>query len=304
LDESEWLAMKIIKMLGWIFLSLISLVIITAVGIGFVLLALPKVSQIEGCFQTSMYHVDLCPTGAHYTKLKDIAPEVGDAVVSSEDTAFYSHKGFDWYEIEQSFKENLANKHIHRGGSTLTQQLAKNVWLSKERSYWRKLKEAYLTYELEKKYTKDFILEKYLNVVQFGPKIFGVKDAAQIYFKKSPAELHLLEGVWLAFLLPNPDVYSKSFKKGTLTPFGHKLINIILKRMVQFKKIQPETYRFAVAQVDSFPWTQLSRADFARANTNTPPEGSTPELSETPEDQQDLNQFLNENDMSEKSEDQ
>ena len=137
--------------------------------------------------------------------------------------------------------------------------------MSKEKSYWRKAKEAYLTYELEHTYNKDFILEKYLNVVQFGENLYGVKDAAHHYFGKSPSQLNLLEAVYLAYLLPNPPVYSESFAKGQLTPFGKKIVSIILKRMVQFKKITPGAYQLAVNNISAFPWRSLSQADFENA---------------------------------------
>lgn len=258
--------MKALKVFFGLGFGAVSLFALIAVVVGAILLSLPDVSELEKCMTTSMYHVRLCPSGNHYAKLDQISPDVAHAVIASEDTTFYSHHGFDWYEMEQSFKSNLEAKHIHRGGSTLTQQLAKNVWLNKERSYWRKLKEAYLTFRLEKKYNKNFILEKYLNVVQFGPKIYGVKDAAQFYFKKSPKDLHLLEAAFLAFVLPNPDIYCKSYKKGQLTPFAQKIIGIILKRMVQFRTITPDEYQFAMNEMGHFPWQGLTRADFENAH--------------------------------------
>ena len=184
-------------------------------------------------------------------------------------------------------------KHIHRGGSTITQQLAKNVWLSKEKSYWRKAKEAYLTYQLEHTYSKEFILEKYLNVVQFGDELYGIKDAAHRYFGKSPSQLHLLEAAYLAFLLPNPPVYSKSFAKGQLTPFGKKIVTIILRRMVQFKKITPGAYGLAVNNLNGFPWRSLSQADFENAKGT-----ALVNWDENPQDEKDINQFLSDEDGS------
>lgn len=258
--------MKIFKVFFGLGLGIFSVIALIGVIIGATILSLPDVTQIAGCMTTSMYHVHLCPTGGHYAEFNRIPADVGHAIVASEDTTFYSHHGFDWYEMEQSFKQNLQAKHVHRGGSTLTQQLAKNVWLGKEKSYWRKLKEAYLTYELEKKYDKNFILEKYMNVVQFGPEVYGVKDAAQFYFKKDISELHLLEATFMAFVLPNPDVYWKSYKNGTLSPFAQKIIRIILNRMVTFKTITPDAYQLALNEMNHFPWRNLTRADFQNAH--------------------------------------
>lgn len=103
--------------------------------------------------------------------------------------------------------------------------------------------------------------------MEFGPNIFGIKAAARHYFQKAPKDLNPLESSFLAFLLPNPKAYSKSFHKGTLTPFASKMIRIILQRLYSFKKIDGNTYAFAKSQIDYFPWTNLSSADFvASAN--------------------------------------
>lgn len=226
------------------------------------LLTLPDVGVLEKCFTTSMYEVRLCPDSKDYVPLKNISPYVLHAVIAAEDGAFYSHKGFDWHEMQESFETNLKRGHLSRGGSTLTQQLAKNAFLSKEKSFWRKIKEAYLAHAIENRYKKDFILEKYLNVVELGPDIYGVKPASLKYFQKSPSELHPLEAAYLAFLLPNPKLYSQSFKKGALTPFASKMITIILKRMNQFGKLSPAAYKTAISNLNNFPWRGLSIDSF------------------------------------------
>lgn len=226
------------------------------------LLTLPDVGVLEKCFTTTMYEVRLCPDSKDYVPIKNISPYVLHAVIAAEDGAFYSHKGFDWYEMQQSFETNLKRGHLARGGSTLTQQLAKNAFLGKEKSLWRKIKEAYLAHAIENRYKKDFILEKYLNVVELGADIYGVKPAALKYFQKSPSELHPLEAAYLAFLLPNPKLYSQSFKKGALTPFASKMIKIILKRMHQFGKLSPAAFNTAMSHLQEFPWRGLSIDSF------------------------------------------
>ncbi len=185
------------------------------------------------------------------------------ALIAAEDTSFYSHKGFDWHEIEASFTKNLQSGKVRRGGSTLTQQLAKNAFLSKEKSYWRKLKEAYLAYAIENRYSKDFILEKYLNVVEFGPGIYGVKSASIHYFQKSASELHPLEAAFLAFLLPNPKSYSRSYSAGQLSPFATKMVKIILQRMAQFGKLSSPAYQTAMVHIGDFPWRGLAIDSFS-----------------------------------------
>jgi monofunctional biosynthetic peptidoglycan transglycosylase len=144
-----------------------------------------------------------------------------------------------------------------RGGSTITQQLIKNAFFSSDKSLIRKLKEAILAHRLEEVMSKKEILEKYLNTIEFGPNIYGIKPAAQHYFNKSPADLNLLESSFLAFLLPNPKGYYQSFKKRQLTPFARKMVLLISKRLYFYKKVSQEEYSFARNSVDLFPWTDL-----------------------------------------------
>ena len=277
-------------------LLIISTLVIAAVVVIATILSLPDVRQLERCMTTSMFEVELCPTSAQYVPLKQISPYVLHAVIASEDGAFYSHQGFDWHEMEESLNKNLRSGQIRRGGSTLTQQLAKNVFLGKEKSFWRKLKEAYLAHAIETHYTKDFILEKYLNVVEFGKDLYGVKPAAQKYFHKSAAELNPLEAAYLAFLLPNPKVYSKSVRGGNLTPFARKMVSTILHRMSSYGKLSPEAYRLALAELPNFPWSGLTLSSFqgapgysldATAEVVTPPPSDESDSAEPPPDDMD-----------------
>lgn len=204
-----------------------------------------------------MNNVDVCPKNRNYARLSQISPIFIDAIVASEDAAFWQHKGVDWHELEQSFRTNLATRKFKRGGSTITQQLIKNAYYSSDKSIVRKLKEAILAHRLEEIMTKKEILEKYLNTIEFGPNIFGIKPAAQHYFGKSPSDLTLLESSFLAFLLPNPKGYYQSFKKGQLTPFARKMVLLISKRLYFYKKVSLEEYRLARNYIDLFPWRDL-----------------------------------------------
>jgi monofunctional biosynthetic peptidoglycan transglycosylase len=212
----------------------------------------PSQSKIKGCLVTSMHKVDLCPKSGNYARLNQISQNLQKAIILTEDSAFYSHNGFDFQELEKSFKTNLEKGKFARGGSTITQQLAKNLFLTKEKTLTRKIKEALITIQLEKTLTKKEILEKYLNVVQFGKNLYGIKPASQFYFKKSPSELTVLESAFLAFLLPNPEVYSKSYFKGRLTPFAKNRINQIVERLYQYKQLDEESYVTALANIDYF----------------------------------------------------
>lgn len=240
-------------------LSILGLI---AVMIGAFFLTLPDVGQMNGCMITSMYQVKLCPKDGNYTPYNQISTHLINAVVASEDAAFFHHGGFDWHELRESFTTNLRERTYKRGGSTITQQLAKNVFLAQEKSLLRKLREAAITVDIEKRFDKKQILEKYLNVVEFGPGIYGVRAAARHYFQKSPSDLHLLEATYLAYLLPNPKGYSGTFRQGTLTPFARKMLTVILRRLEGFKKISSETASAAISRLDEFPWAAVSAGDF------------------------------------------
>ena len=126
------------------------------------------------------------------------------AVVAAEDIEFFSHDGFSASEARAALKEAVAERKVPRGASTITQQLAKNLWLSPSRNPFRKLKEAMLTRQLEHSLGKDRILEIYVNVVEFGPGIYGAEAAAQRYFGKAADHLTAHEAAQLAAGLPRP----------------------------------------------------------------------------------------------------
>ena len=277
----------------------LSLVGLALVGLALFFVTLPDVLQMKGCMTSSMYQVKLCPGEGNYTPLTQISHEVVDAVVASEDAAFFSHEGFDWHEIRESFTANLKQRGFKRGGSTITQQLAKNVFLTKDKSILRKLREAALTLGLEKSFSKKELIEKYLNVVEFGPNIYGVRAAAQHYFGKSPSQLHVLEASFLAFLLPNPKGYSKSFQQKTLTPFARKGISQIVRRLASFKKISPQTAEQALANIDSFPWGGLSRENLNAGYTPAVEQPSEEQIEEVYEQEAPAQEEVVEPDSSE-----
>lgn len=128
------------------------------------------------------------------------------AVMAAEDQKFLSHAGFDVQSIRKVWKRNSRGRHV-RGASTLSQQVAKNLWLWPDRSWFRKGLEAWFTLWLELLWPKERILEMYLNIAQFGPSVFGVEAAGQLYFRKHAASLSAPEAALLAAVLPNPRVY-------------------------------------------------------------------------------------------------
>ena len=127
-----------------------------------------------------------------------------NAVRITEDSTFYWHKGVDFEELKESIKKNIQEKRLARGGSTITQQLAKNLYLSTEKSLVRKIKEYWIARRLEKSLSKDRIFELYLNVIEFGSGIFGVQAASKHYFKRDVSELNVEQIIRLTAIIPRP----------------------------------------------------------------------------------------------------
>lgn len=143
-----------------------------------------------------------------YAKLSDIPEKLQQAFIASEDKRFYSHKGLDYVRIMGAIVHDIKTKSLDQGASTITCQLIKNTHLSNEKTFNRKLKEAILSKKLEKEYSKDEILEMYLNVIYFGTGIYGVSNASYMFFGKQPNELTLSECASLASVVVNPKNYS------------------------------------------------------------------------------------------------
>lgn len=213
---------------------------------------LPNEQEIKGCLITSMYKVELCPQSKNYVPLKRISPYLKKAIVLTEDSSFYQHQGFDWVAIERNAREGFESGNFKRGGSTITQQLAKNMFFSSDRSFIRKGLEALVTWRIEKYLSKDEIYERYLNVIEFGKDIYGVKQAAQFYFGKQPSELDVVESSFLAMVLPNPKKYSQSYFKKDLTPFARKRMEKILNDMFKYSRISVDEYDIAMVQIGYF----------------------------------------------------
>lgn len=143
----------------------------------------------------------------HWVDYAAIAPIAKRAVVASEDDRFMEHLGFDWTGIQDAFEKNLAEGEFAAGGSTISQQLARNLFLSPSKNLWRKGEEAIITVMLETTLGKRRILELYLNVVEWGNLLYGIDAASRYYFHKSAATLTPHEAAFLAAMLPNPRFY-------------------------------------------------------------------------------------------------
>jgi monofunctional biosynthetic peptidoglycan transglycosylase len=157
------------------------------------------ITQIEGLVKYQKLDRD-------YISFDEMGRNVKKAVIASEDQNFYRHNGFDFQAIQKAFADNQKGKKL-KGGSTISQQTAKNVFLWNGRSYVRKGLEAIFTFIIEKVWSKDIILERYLNSIEMGQGVFGVEAASHYYFGKSAADLTKSEAAWIAVCLPNPKKY-------------------------------------------------------------------------------------------------
>jgi monofunctional glycosyltransferase len=216
--------------------------------LGFVFLrAIPDVDILEAHYPKVRYqaredggtHVTVTFVATRppsWTSLSSIPSWVQGAVITSEDWAFFQHDGFDFNQIREAVEEKTKargrTKKL-RGASTLSQQLVKNLFLSQDRSWVRKAREAWLTHRLESHFPKKKILEFYLNVVEWGRDVVGIRQAAQHYFGKSPSALNPREAAYLAYLLPSPVRYSRGFYRGQVSAFAHHQIQRNLERMKQ-----------------------------------------------------------------------
>ncbi len=149
------------------------------------------------------------------------------AIIAAEDAKFLGHEGFDWESIQKAHEKNLRKGKIVAGGSTVSQQLAKNLFLSGERTWWRKAQEAAITVMLETIMTKRRILEIYLNVIEWGNGVFGAEAAARHYFSVPAASLAPEQAAQLAAMVPSP----RRYKPGGDTPYLQRRTEIILSRM-------------------------------------------------------------------------
>lgn len=184
---------------------------------------------------------------ASWVNLGAISPIAVSAIVLSEDWAFYQHSGFDFDQIWDSFTTNLQKGRFARGGSTITQQMVKNVFLTGEKSLGRKLQEAVLAVRVERHLSKRRILEIYLNVIEFGPGLYGIGPASRHYFRKPPSELTAKEGAFLAMLLPSPKKYAVSYRKKELTRYARSTVRSILGKLLATGRISAEAYHAEMA---------------------------------------------------------
>ncbi len=173
-----------------------------------------------------------------YCSIQEISPNIIHAVIAIEDNDFYKHQGISVKRIISSLYQNLKNNNIISGASTITQQYVKNTYLSNEKTLSRKANEIALALELEKKYTKDQIMEAYLNTILFGGNIYGIKMASKYYFNKNPKDISINEAAILAGMIQLPNYYNPLRNPEQTTTRK----NLVLRRMMEENYIKEDEY--------------------------------------------------------------
>ncbi len=176
-----------------------------------------------------------------WTSFSKISPYLVKAVLIAEDDKFWKHEGFDYEAIQKAIEKDLKAKKFKVGGSTITQQLARNLYLSPEKSIIRKISEAIITWRMEQTLSKKRILELYLNVVEWGDGIFGAEAASRRYYGKPSSELTPGEAARLASVLPNPRKYNPLGDQRYVLNRSNLIYSIMIQRGIIIPEYQETT---------------------------------------------------------------
>ncbi|MGE0079124.1 MAG: transglycosylase domain-containing protein [Bacteroidales bacterium] len=197
---------------------------------------------VDGSFVKSIH---LNRSNAAYTPLDNISPFIRWAVITSEDGSFYNHRGFDLDGIRYAMACNIREKRFARGGSTISQQLIKNLYLDRNKNITRKFEEFLLVWMIENLsiVSKDRMLEIYLNIIEWGPNIYGAKEACEYYFGKKPSEVSLREALFLAYIIPRPTKFKYLFEdESHLKPFMQNSFEFVSQKMLTRGYISEDDY--------------------------------------------------------------
>lgn len=196
-------------------------------------------------------NIETGPGTPGWTPYPGISPHMETAVLICEDGRFFRHQGFDREAIENSIKENVKAGRFVRGASTISMQLAKNLYLSFDKTLSRKLQEAVLTTLLEQELTKEEMMELYLNVIEYGPGIYGIAAAARHYFDTTPAELSLGQSLYLASILPNP-AQQHFTESGLLSEGWSNYLRRLMRIAVKIGRLSEAEYELALDEEVGF----------------------------------------------------
>ena len=215
------------KIMLWFFgLSILSVIIFKWVPIPFTPLMVTRIVEFKLDGKDAIFSHDWVP-------LEDISPNLQKAVIASEDGNFLKHSGFDFEAMQKAFKNNQKGKKL-KGGSTISQQTAKNVFLWQGRSYLRKGLEAYFTVLIELIWGKERIMEVYLNSIEMGNGIYGAQEAARVWYRTSAINLTKREAAGIAAILPNP----RKYKATNSSSYIERRKDRILRNMRHIGKLE------------------------------------------------------------------
>lgn len=278
----------------------IGIVFLYAAYIGVSLLFLPSVDSLKDRkmnmtirvrdWKGNFHPFTVGPKNRYWTPSASIPPEMKWAVILAEDDTFYRHEGIDIKAIKDAIKYDLEKKKLARGASTITQQTAKNLFLSREKSINRKIKEVILAYRMEDALTKGRILELYLNVVELGPMVYGVGHGARYYFGKPASALTPRECAFLVAMLPGPRIaYNPYLNMGKVVRRSEMILRLLRRKGV----LSPGEYQVALRQspnisglqqkVDASIRKEDAFNNISSAVVEDAPMPGAPESAETPE---------------------
>ncbi len=199
---------------------------------------IPNPQDFRRPFSYTVYDADAEPMRLisgqgtdRWTPYSAISPYLVEAALTTEDGKFRHHRGVTIPEIRRAIELNLKKDSLSHGASTITMQLAKNLFMNRERTVARKLQELFFTWYLESQFTKDEILELYFNVIEFGPSLYGIKEAANHYFGREPYELNLVESVFLIKLLPSPITRHGTYVRNQVSERKMNSLHRVMKTM-------------------------------------------------------------------------
>ena len=215
----------------------------------------PEVLRLRGDFNHEVTTssgarkvIAVTPGSEDFIALPDVPPLFVRTLLIAEDAAFYGHPGIDLTELPKAIAANIARGGAVRGASTITQQLAKNLFLSREKSLQRKLRELSYSFLLESTLGKNRILEIYLNVIEWGPGLYGLRPAARHYFAKEPQDLTPREISFLVSMIPGPVKYQRSIQGGEVTRGFDTLVNNLLVKLRSVDALSEEEFQQALAE--------------------------------------------------------
>lgn len=200
----------------------------------------------------SVFEMQTGPGTENWTSIEEMSPYFVHAVLVHEDPQFFNHKGFSPISIRNALVRDLRERRYAVGASTISMQLVKNVFLHREKTLARKLQEVLLTWWTERVMDKRDMLELYLNVIEYGPGIYGIRNAAKHYWNRSPAELSPAEGVFLATILPNPKHFHSYYQKNALSSGWVSNMRKMLHRLSERGAYDKDAVEFGLRELEHF----------------------------------------------------